>query len=541
MRRFSQLYNALDATTRTNTKVEAMAAYFRAVPPEDAAWAVFFLTGQRLPRLISGRMLREWALRFTGLPAWLVIDSHAAVGDSAETVTLLLEERAPDELVLLSLHRWLDERILPLRGQAPEQQYEAVTGWWQELPRAELFLLNKLLTGGFRVGVSSLLVVRALAAVSGVPPAVLSHRLMGRWRPSAASFRALIAAEGADDDRSRPYPFFLAASVDQAPGDLGALDDWLVEWKWDGIRGQLIRRRGEIFLWSRGEELITGRFPELVDAAARLPDGVVLDGEVLAWGATGVLPFAALQTRIGRERLSAKVLAEAPCAFLAFDLLEQDGADLRALPLAERRRRLEVLLAGAGARLGISAPVQARSWEELAALRAAARGRRVEGLMLKRLDSGYGTGRRRGAWWKWKVDPLTVDAVLVYAQAGSGRRANLFTDYTFAVWTSLDLEGRELVPIAKAYSGLTDEELRQLDKWIRAHTLDRFGPVRQVEPIHVFELAFEGIAKSTRHKSGVALRFPRILRWRTDKLPAQADALASLQALIDPAAPAEPE
>jgi DNA ligase 1 len=528
MHRFSQLYEALDATTRTNAKVEAMAAYFRAAPAEDAAWSVFFLTGQRLKRLVSGRTLRDWALRFTGLPDWLLIDAHAAVGDSAETVTLLLDEHeAVGEEAALPLHRWLEERILPLRGQSAEHQYAEVTAWWRALPRAERFVLNKLLTGGFRVGVSHLLVVRALAAVSGLPRATISHRLMGNWRPSAAAYRALIAADAADDDHSRPYPFFLASPLEQAPADLGGPDQWLVEWKWDGIRAQLIRRRGEIFLWSRGEELVTDRFPELVEASARLPDGLVLDGEVLAWDEHGALPFAVLQTRIGRDKLTARTLERAPVVFLAFDLLEESGIDLRATPLEVRRERLETVVDGMSGRLSVSPIVDGLDWPELDALRAAARQRRVEGLMLKRRDSVYGSGRQRGAWWKWKIDPLTVDAVLVYAQAGSGRRANLFTDYTFAVW-----RGAELVPIAKAYSGLSDPEILALDRWIRRHTLERFGPVRQVAPELVFELAFEGIHASTRHKSGLALRFPRIARWRTDKPAAEADRLEQVLALL---------
>ncbi len=531
MDRFSQLYEALDATTRTNTKVEAMAVYFRTAPPEDAAWAIFFLTGQRIKRLISGRTLRAWALRATGLPEWLVIEAQAAVGDSAETVALLLDQRPASAPPGRPLHRWLEERILPLRGQPAEHQYAEVTGWWRGLPRAQLFLLNKLLTGSFRVGVSRPLVVRALAAVSGLPRATLSHRLMGAWQPSASSFRALLAAQVSGEDRSRPYPFFLASPLEQAPADLGRPDHWLVEWKWDGIRGQLIRRGGEIFLWSRGEELITERFPELALAAARLPDGVVLDGEVLAWDAKGVLPFAVLQQRIGRDRLTARILEQAPVVFTAFDLLEANGVDLRARPLAERRARLEAVLTDKSQRLQASTVVDRGSWAELEALRADCRTRGVEGLMLKRQDSAYGTGRQRGAWWKWKIDPLTVDAVLVYAQAGSGRRANLFTDYTFAVW-----RGAELVPIAKACSGLADPEILALDRWIRRHTIDRFGPVRQVAPEQVFELAFEAASPSPRHKSGIALRFPRIVRWRTDKPAAEADQLEQLRALL----PGEP-
>jgi DNA ligase 1 len=526
MRRFTQLYETLDATTRTSAKVAAMAAYFRAAPPEDAAWATFFLTGRRPKRLVSGRVLRQWAGEAVGLPEWLLADAHAAVGDSAETVALLVDAGSAREAAPpLALHQWVEERVLPLDGLPAAEQKARVAGWWAELSRSEVFVLNKLLTGALRVGVSQLLVVRALAEVAGLPPAAVSHRLMGRWQPSAAWFRALLAPEGGEEDRSRPYPFFLASPLEVAPEDLGAPEAWLAEWKWDGIRAQLIRRAGEVFLWSRGEELITARFPEIVRAAARLPDGVALDGEVLAWGEAGVLPFAVLQQRIGRERLTPKVLDAAPACFLAYDLLEEGGVDLRQQPTGERRARLARLLEATQIRL--SPALEVADWAGLAALRARARERGVEGLMLKRRDAPYGAGRRRGAWWKWKVDPLTVDAVLVYAQAGSGRRANLFTDYTFALWRD-----GALVPVAKAYSGLSDEEILALDRWIRRHTLERFGPVRAVEPVQVFELAFEGAARSSRHKSGVALRFPRILRWRTDKPAAEADAIEQVLAMI---------
>jgi DNA ligase 1 len=531
MRRFAALYETLDATTKANAKVEAMVGYLREVPAEDAAWAVFFLTGQRLKRLISGRLLRDWALRWTGLPAWLLADAHAAVGDSAETVTLLVDRGGSAESGALPLHRWLEERILPLRAQPVEQQYAEVSSWWRQLSARELFVLNKLLTGGFRVGVSQLLAVRALAAVSGMPRATIAYRLMGRWQPSAAWYRGLLDAERASAEPLQPYPFFLASPLEQAPQALGPIEGWLAEWKWDGIRAQLIRRGGQVVLWSRGEELVTGRFPEIAHAAARLPDGSVLDGEVLAWDERGVLPFAVLQTRIGRDRLTPRVLETGPVSFLAYDLLEHGGEDVRAVPLDERRMRLRVVLEAAPSRFLLSEELAAGDWEQLAGLRATARARHVEGLMLKRRDSAYGTGRQRGAWWKWKVDPLSVDAVLVYAQTGRGRRANLFTDYTFAVW-----QDDALVPIAKAYSGLNDQEIVALDRWIRRHTLERFGPVRQVAPEQVFELAFESISRSSRHKAGIALRFPRIVRWRTDKPASQADRLAEVHALLPEAA-----
>ena len=531
MRAFADLYEALDTTTSTLAKVDAMARYFKSAPPEDAAWGLYFLTGRRLKRLLPTKALRGWAQELTGVQDWLFEESYAHVGDLAEVIALLLEAqlRREGDLSDVPLSQWVLGRILPLKALEPEAQRAQVTGWWRALPRRELFLLNKLLTGELRVGVSDTLVVRALAQAYGLEPAAVSHRLMGLWVPDAAFFARLVAAEVSDADASRPYPFFLASQLEGAPAELGPREEWLVEWKWDGIRGQLVRRGGRAFLWSRGEELVTERYPEIASAAAALPEGTVLDGEILAYEDGQPLPFARLQRRIGRQKLSAKVLAEAPAAFMAYDLLEEGGEDLRARPLSERRARLEALLAGRD-RLPVSPAVEGATWEALAEARGASRERGVEGFMLKRLASPYGHGRRRGDWWKWKVDPFTVDAVLLYAHPGHGKRAALYTDYTFAVWN-----GGELTPVAKAYSGLTDAEIAKLDRWIRAHTKERFGPVRSVEPEQVFELHFEGIQPSPRHKAGVALRFPRIARWRHDKPPREADTLDRLRGLLDAA------
>lgn len=527
MRRLADLYDALDSTTSTNAKVDALVAYFHATPPEDAAWGLFFLTGRRLKRLVPPKALREWVRELTGTPEWLFDEAYAQVGDLAEMIALLLDQtERPPEPEELPLSRWLEERLLPLAGLSTAEQRERVTGWWHVLPRRELFLFTKLLTGELRVGVSDTLVVRALAQCSGLEPAAISHRLMGTWAPSRAFFEQLLAPDVSDGDRSRPYPFYLASPLEQPVEQLGDRGDWLVEWKWDGIRGQLIRRQGGVYLWSRGEELITERFPEIAEATASLPDGTVLDGEVLAYAEGQPLPFSRLQRRIGRQKLTAKVLAEAPAAFMVYDLLEQDGQDLRPLPLRERRARLRALLRDRPL-FPVSPSVDAPSWEALAKVRHESRARNVEGFMLKRLDSVYQHGRKRGDWWKWKIDPFTVDAILLYAHPGHGRRASLYTDYTFAVW-----KGEELLPIAKAYSGLTDEEIARLDRWIRAHTKEKFGPVRSVDPVQVFELHFEGIAASPRHKSGIALRFPRIARWRVDKTPRDADSLDRLKELL---------
>jgi DNA ligase-1 len=530
VRAFAELYDALDTTTSTNARVQALVDYLRAASPADGAWAVYFLSGRRLKRFIGRALLSRWLVEASGEPEWLVQEAYDSVGDLAETIALLLDRREPDGTGDASLAEWVEGRLLPLRGLGPDAQREQVLEWWRRLPYRECFLLNKLLTGELRVGVSQTLVARALAEVASLPRPAIEHRLMGDWSPTPEFYEALVDPEQrADHDGSRPYPFFLASPLEDAPASLGDLADWQAEWKWDGIRAQLVRRGGQVHVWSRGEELVTERFPEIVAAAARLPDGLVLDGEILAWDDdAGVQPFGVLQTRIGRTKLSKKLLDATPVRFLVYDLLEQAREDLRARPLADRRARLEALLGTVPPPIMLGGVVEAASWDELAVLREGSRERRVEGLMLKRRDSTYGTGRTRGAWWKWKIEPYTFDAVMVYAQPGHGRRSSLYTDYTFAVW-----RGTELVPVAKAYSGLTDAEILDVDRWIRKHTIERFGPVRSVEPAQVFELAFEGINRSTRHKSGVALRFPRIARWRHDKPAAEADTLATLERLID--------
>jgi DNA ligase 1 len=538
MQRFASLYADLEGTTSTNAKIEALTAYFRSAPPEDAAWAVYFLSGRRLLRLLPSKLLRQWTMEASGVSAWLLDECYAAVGDLAETTALLLDAAgtAGNDAAPVALHVWIEQRLEGLRHLPDEDRRAIVLAWWRELDTFERFILNKLLTGELRVGVSQTLVVRALASVSGLDPAVVTHRLTGTWLPTAEGFSGLLAQDTAVDLLSQPYPFSLAHPLDTHVSALGPPQEWLAEWKWDGIRAQLIRRGGDVHLWSRGEEVITPRFPEVTTAAAALPDGCVLDGEVLAWRAGAPLPFATLQLRIGRQNLTRRVLDGAPVAFMAFDLLEVDGRDIRGEPLETRRALLADLIGASGSLtaeeaspLRLSPLVPLTSWEALAEARASSRDRGVEGFMLKRRVSPYGTGRRRGDWWKWKVDPYAVDAVLLYAQAGHGRRASLFTDYTFGLW-----KGDELVPVAKAYSGLSNDEIEELDRWVRTHTIEKFGPVRRVPPTHVFEIAFEHVQRSTRHKSGVAVRFPRIARWRTDKRPEDADRLETLERLITP-------
>ena len=540
MRAFARLYDEIDSTTSTNAKVAAMARYFVSAPPADAAWAVFFLTGRRLKRLLQYSLLHDWTMAATGVESWLLEECYAVVGDGAETAALILDQLPTKPGEPATLAEWVGERVMRLRDMEPDRQREVVLEWFRSLDRLERFILLKLLTGEFRVGVSQTLVVRALAQAAGLEAPIVAARLMGDWTPSPEWFTTVMAREHTADDLSKPFPFCLAAPLDVDPGKLGDREDWQAEWKWDGIRAQLIRRAGAVHLWSRGEELITHRFPEIAAAATHLPDGTVLDGEVLAYRDDRPLPFSALQQRIGRQKQVAQMSRAVPVVFMTYDLLEAGGRDVRPLPLQERREKLESLIGPAEAdphesnRSGILRPsprLAAPSWDALARERERSRELGVEGLMIKRLDSTYGVGRKRGEWWKWKIDPYSVDAVLIYAQPGSGKRASLLTDYTFAVWH----EG-QLVPFAKAYSGLSNDEIAEMDRWIRRHTIERFGPVRHVQPVQVFELGFEGIAESSRHKSGVAVRFPRMLRWRKDKRAEEADTLEAVRALL-PARP----
>ena len=552
MKAFAELYARLDATTSSNAKLQAMQEYFAEAPPADAAWAVYFLAGGRPRQIVPTRVLRELATQLSGLSDWLFEESYQTVGDLAETIALLLpdSQHVSDQ----GLAWWLEEQLLPLRGLPPAELAERLPPLWAQLDRESLMVSLKLLTGAFRVGVSKLLVTRALAGLAQIDAKRVAQRLVGytdlSHRPTAQRYLALIAAESEDEHAQRggqPYPFFLAhplqQPLEQFDAVLGAASDWLVEWKWDGIRAQLVKRDGRLWLWSRGEELITERFPELHELAEALPDGSVLDGELVAWkepatgsGAVfGIQPFALLQQRIGRKTLSKKLLQDVPAALLAYDLLEWRGEDWRSRPQDERRARLELLVAEVGdGRLQLSPQLTGSDWQDFARQREASRELGVEGMMLKRRDSLYGVGRTRdlGLWWKWKIDPFSVDAVLIYAQRGHGRRASLYSDYTFAVWDDSTPGERVLVPFAKAYSGLTDEEMRKVDAIIRKTTVEKFGPVRSVTPTLVFELGFEGIALSKRHKSGVAVRFPRMLRWRTDKQVEDADTLATLQGLL---------
>lgn len=549
MKAFTDLYIALDTTTSSNAKLAAMVNYFSQAPPEDAAWAVYFLAGGKPRQIVPTKWLREIAEEATGVSNWLFEECYQAVGDLAETIALLLPDSSHDrQHATEGLRIWIEEYLLPLRGLPIEELKSRLTALWMPLDAQMRFVCIKLITGSLRVGVSKLLVTRALAQVSGMDSKHIAQRLVGYtdlsiW-PTAERYLSLLA-EDADNrsNRGHPYPFFLAHPLpgllnepDEIAKLLGPVDNWLAEWKWDGIRAQVVRRAGQTWLWSRGEELITDRFPELSVMTESLPEGTVLDGEIVVWHNERAQPFSLLQQRIGRKTLTAKVLREAPVILLAYDLLEWQHIDQRSTLQMQRRALLQQLIESySHPALKLSPLLLAPDWDELAQQRSASRALGVEGLMLKARDARYGVGRTKneGVWWKWKIDPHTVDAVLIYAQRGHGRRASLYTDYTFAVWDApVATPDRRLVPFAKAYSGLTDAEMHQVDAIIRKTTIEKFGPVRSVQPTLVFELGFEAIARSSRHKSGIAVRFPRMLRWRIDKPVEEADTLETLTALL---------
>ncbi|KAA9010243.1 ATP-dependent DNA ligase [Histidinibacterium aquaticum] len=525
MKDFATLFTRVDQTTKTTRKVSALADFFETAAPSDRLWCIALFSGRRPRRVITTSLLREWASERAGIPLWLFEESYPIVGDLAETISLVLPAGEPAEDKPLTF--WI-ERLAELSRADEDTRKAGILEAWEGQDRTERLLFTKLLTGGFRVGVSQKLMTRALSQATGQEEALLTHKLMGSWTPETTTWERLIEAEDPSADLSRPYPFYLAYQLEEGD-DLGPATDWFAERKWDGIRGQLILRGGEHHLWSRGEELMTDRFPEFARLIDYLPEGTVIDGEVLAFQDERPLPFNALQKRIGRKTVPKKLLIESPVVLMAYDLLEEAGRDVRDQPFADRRARLDALVAQAPAEapVRLSPNVSAEDWESLAETRAESRDFNAEGLMLKRRDSPYLSGRKKGDWWKWKVDPLTIDAVMIYAQQGSGRRANLFTDFTFAVH-----DGDTLVPFTKAYSGLTDAEFRRITQWVRKNTVQRFGPVRQVTPTHVFEIAFEGIQESPRHKSGVALRFPRMARWRHDKPVAEANTLEDLKEML---------
>ncbi|HUH17959.1 ATP-dependent DNA ligase [Albibacterium sp.] len=530
MKYFTELFQAIDASTKTNDKITALVEYFRKAEDQDKVWAIALLTGNKPKRPVKTTDLRLWASEIAKLPLWLIEESYYVVGDLAETLAHIVGnsdavkgEEIPLHVVIMQLKDLLTAPI--------EDKKDFIQTFWLKGNKAENFVFNKLITGNFRIGLSKQSVIRALSIYLEKEEKEIAHRLMGKWNPAKETMNSLFSEESLVSKDYLPYPFFLAYPLEESPSSfLGDINDWFLEKKYDGIRGQIIIRNSQVYVWSRGEELLTDKFPEFHILNGYLPDGTVIDGEIIPWKEGTPLPFGIMQTRIGRKNLSAKALAEAPLVMVCYDLMEYEGVDIRHWPLEDRRKKLlELIGSEVLETLLIPSPlVKLDTWEEVAHFRKNAREEFCEGLMIKKKNSPYETGRRRGSWWKWKTDPMTIDGVLIYAQSGSGRRANLLTDYTFAVW-----DGDLLVPFAKAYSGLKDKEILKLDKWARRNTVEKFGPVRSVKPELVFEIAFEGINKSTRHKSGVALRFPRIARWREDKPAIEANTKDDLVAILN--------
>ncbi len=535
MKVFAELIKTLDSTNKTNVKVQALADYFTKVTDQDKVWTIAILSHRRPPRPVNTTFLRHWASELANIPLWLFEESYHIVGDLAETIALVVpsSEKTTDK----SLTQFLKEMIW-LKKQVDEDKKKYLFENWRQLDYYGRFVFTKLITGGFRIGVSQKLMTKALSKATQIDPDVLAYKLMGNWDPNTISFQDLVLEEKESDYLSKPYPFYLAYALEGEVNELGSVSDWSVEHKWDGIRAQIIIRNDELFIWSRGEELVTDKYPEFQKFVGIIPNGTVLDGELLAYPNKEIGTFNDLQTRIGRKTISKSLLKKVPVILKAYDLLEWQGDDVRKKSFLGRRELLEKLYGDflinsiCAECLFLSERMQFKSWEAVAQERELSREKRSEGLMLKKLDSPYQVGRKKGDWWKWKVDPLTIDAVLTYAMRGHGRRSNLFTDYTFALWDKNENGQKELVTFAKAYSGLTDAEFREVDAWIKKNTLERFGPVRSVTPYHVFEIAFEGIALSKRHKSGVATRFPRILRWRKEKKIEEANSIEDIKNMI---------
>lgn len=525
MKHFAELISALESTNKTNAKVDAMVHYLRTAPDSDKLWFLALFTGKRPKRPVNTNYLKQWALEIIQLPEWLFLESYSSVGDLGETLSLILPP--PENDIQKTLSQWMDE-LLQLKDKTDEEKKRYVTESWNGLDYTERFIFNKLIGGSFRIGVSKKLLITALSKYSEIDSSQLMHSIMGKWSVGDMNFEDLITGTNINPDNSKPYPFCLAYPLGKETEDLGNPEDWQTEYKWDGIRGQLIKRNEEIFIWSRGEELVTPQFPELVSALEILEGNFVIDGEILAVINDEVLNFNELQKRLNRKTITPKMLREIPVKVFVYDILEFNDEDLREKPLSERRKILENLIEKHPVEnIKISQIITFEKWEELIEIRENSRENNSEGLMLKQKNSHYHSGRKKGDWWKWKVDALTIDAVLIYAQKGSGRRSGYYTDYTFAV-----KKEDQLVTIAKAYSGLTDKEIMEVSRFVTKNSLEKFGPVRTVKPELVFEIAFEGIGLSNRHKSGVALRFPRILRWRRDKKADEIDDIEEVKKLI---------
>lgn len=532
---FADLVNVLGASTKTNDKTDALKNYFLKANDKDKVWVIAIFSGRRPKRAVSTSQLHEWCMKLANIPRWLFDECYHTVGDLAETIALLTDSA---EIHTVSDKHAGDlysviEGLIEIEKTHNEVKEQFILSYWKQMTTMERFVFNKIITGGFRIGVSQNLMVQALSKTVDLPASVIAHRISGNWDPVSIRFSELMEEDANRIDHSKPYPFYLSYALESSLQELGNETEWQAEWKWDGIRGQLIKRNHELYVWSRGEELITEKFPEYQVLKNSLPDGVVVDGEIICIDKESnnikPLTFALLQTRISRKNVTKKQLSEAPVGFIAYDLLEYNYQDMRNEPLERRRELLEKIISDINNKtLRISPLVIFDSWDDLEAIRSFSRDNGAEGLMLKRLSSVYQSGRRSGDWWKWKIEPLTIDAVMIYAQKGHGRRSNLYTDYTFAV-----KDGDKLVPFTKAYSGLTDKEFAEVDAFVKRNSIEKFGPVRTVQPKLVFEIAFEGITASNRHKSGVALRFPRIKRWRKDKLPEEINTMEDLKGMLE--------
>jgi len=537
---FSELFLNLDSSNSTNNKIEVLKNYFLSNDPIDNSWAIYLLTGKSNKRFISGRYLKNLFSELYEYPVWLIDTCYLKVGDSAEVITLLLKNKSTSRkkvLLNISLNELLSKTIPDLSKLNDEEKNFKIKNMWETLPEDNHLIFNKILTGTFRVGVSIGLITKSISKLINIDEEIISHRLMGNFEPSIDSYEFLINKNiNLQELNSKPFPFLLANTIEDKIFK-HSINDFQFEWKYDGIRMQLIKRSGNVSLWTRGQELVNDSFPELVDKMSHIKDDFVLDGELLVWNFKEQIAFdfSLLQKRINRKSPTRSIQIKYPIIFIAYDLLEINGRDIREIKLENRRIELEKYFSkwhnktenNISAIFKICNLIFPKDWPDALNYKEKSRENNTEGLIIKKKTSIYSSGRKRGIWWKYKVDPMQLDAVLIYAKGGSGRRAGLYTDYSFALW-----KDKELIKFASAYSGLTNIEIKELDKWIRKNTIEKFGPVRSLKPEMVFEISFEKIQISKRHKSGIAVRFPRITKWRKDKKINDADSLENAYELM---------
>jgi len=540
MKAFADLWATLEGQLSEARSAQILARYLQQTSAEDAAWAIYLLCGKKPKKLLSARELVEYFLQTSGTPGWLFWESDDVVGDVNETIALLndtfMDETASQQNRNENSHPqqnslafWMENQLNTLAEVAQSQRPAFLGNCWQKLGYREAFIINRILTGTWKSNLPLKTIAQALSIVSGQEPMTLMHRLKADWLPNKVFYAKLIAEDQPTFQTEQKFSFGEFKPLEESSIEsLGAVEDWWLAWQWEGLRVQCIRRADDCFLWSQNGELVTDRFPELHEMAQKLPEGTILEGVIVACSGQAPLPLADLQPRLGGKSVNRKMMESCPVAFVATDLQLLANEDMRNLPAQQRKTRLAQLANDIGFPLVHFPRIEIDQWAHARKLLQEARQHHAEGLSLQRLNSPYPIQNQQADWWSWKVQPHTINAILLYAKMEmAGRSQKQTTEYTFAVWHE-----DQLVPVARTGIGLPPEEAELLDGWIRANTYERFGPVRSVEPFHVYEIAFDGITPSKRHKCGFVLREPRIINPRPHTPIEEASRLEDLHRLL---------